>query len=59
MGAINNLNAPPRRVEKPFRLSISDVYKDLATGLTVTGKVFFFFEKKNLFHKNSKINSFQ
>lgn len=39
LGAIDLLSVPPRDVAKPFRMSISDVYKDVSTGLVVTGKV--------------------
>ena len=35
--------AIPRRVEKPFRMSISDVYSEISTGLTVTGAHSFIF----------------
>uniref|UniRef100_A0A7S4KQT6 Tr-type G domain-containing protein n=1 Tax=Paramoeba aestuarina TaxID=180227 RepID=A0A7S4KQT6_9EUKA len=37
--AIDEVPPIPRRVEKPFRMSISDVYSEISTGLTVTGKV--------------------
>jgi len=37
--AIDSLHSPQRDHAKFFRLSISDIFKDLATGVTVAGKI--------------------
>eukprot|EP00698_Gefionella_okellyi_P009920 TRINITY_DN2549_c0_g1_i1.p1 TRINITY_DN2549_c0_g1~~TRINITY_DN2549_c0_g1_i1.p1 ORF type:complete len:781 (+),score=188.02 TRINITY_DN2549_c0_g1_i1:126-2468(+) len=36
---IDGLTPPTRAVDLPFRMSVSDVYKTMALGLTVTGRV--------------------
>ncbi|XP_048842498.1 HBS1-like protein isoform X1 [Brienomyrus brachyistius] len=36
---IDAFRPPPRSVEKPFRLCVSDVFKDQGSGFCVTGKV--------------------
>ncbi|XP_075453495.1 HBS1-like protein isoform X2 [Ascaphus truei] len=36
---IDSLKAPQRSVEKPFRLCVSDVFKDQGSGFCVTGKI--------------------
>ncbi|KAM4772712.1 HBS1-like protein isoform 2-T2 [Rhinophrynus dorsalis] len=36
---IDSFKAPQRSVEKPFRLCISDVFKDQGSGFCVTGKI--------------------
>ncbi|XP_053743888.1 HBS1-like protein isoform X1 [Synchiropus splendidus] len=36
---IDAFKAPPRSVEKPFRLCVSDVFKDQGSGFCVTGKI--------------------
>lgn len=36
---IDNFKPPKRELEKPFRFCVSDVYKGMGTGITLTGKL--------------------
>ncbi|XP_061563298.1 HBS1-like protein isoform X1 [Cololabis saira] len=39
MGQIDAFKAPQRSIDKPFRLCVSDVFKDQGSGFCVTGKI--------------------
>ncbi|XP_065842838.1 HBS1-like protein [Oscarella lobularis] len=40
LDVIDNFQSPERSAERPFRCSVSDVYKGVGAGFTIAGKVF-------------------